>query len=280
MSMEEVLIDGIKQNYERVVNRVQIHKHNLYYCLKQVSKRKMTKDKDSNMEEEQPLEHDEVIIKDILYKCRFGFEQPLVGYHPEFVDAQDTQLYHRLHRDLDQNGQAQFPEGARILSKPSKKIQFLRNHPMVNEHIKELLLAWRANIDSKAILSLLHLNTYVMKYTTKSELASKTYKSVAKAIIAEANEDSPAIKLLQRLLFKTATRDISRQEACLMLSKKHEYVKCSLKAKSVSLLNNKRIKIEAENPDANIVVDKNLAEIYWSRESDENYLKVSSNLHI
>ena len=276
--MEEVLLDGIKMNYERVVNRVQIHKHNLYYCLKPVTQRKK-KDKDSSTGEEQSLEHDEVIIKGTLYKCRFGFEQALMGYHPEFVDAQDTQLYHCLHRDLDENGQAKFPEGARILSKPSKKIQFLRNHPMVNEHIKELLLAWRGNIDSKPILSLAHLNTYVMKYTTKSELASKTYKSVAKATIAEANEDSPAIKLLQRVLFKTATRDISRQEACLMLSKKHDYVKCSLKAKSVSLLNNKRIKIEAENPDANIVVDKNLAEIYWSRESDENYQKVSSNTH-
>ena len=71
----------------------------------------------------------------------------------------------------------------------------------------------------------------------------------------------------------SAGRAISRQECSLQLNNKHGYHKLSLPVKLVSLSGEKSLDLnKLDQPDAKITRTTSMAEAYWKRETDENFL--------
>ena len=171
---EDIIKDetSILENYERWINRVQTHDCSFNYCLREVTKKK---DKSKSDNEEDPiLESGQQIKNGKIYECRFGYPADLAGYSAKFVNVEEAQVFDqvsRLYSSTDPRSPTVMEKGAEIVveSGSTKKLVYLRNHPMVNNHIKELGLGWNANIDSKVILHHDQLEEYIMKYILKEE---------------------------------------------------------------------------------------------------------------
>ena len=278
LSAKELLKDdeSILWNFTNHINKVQIHKHRHNNCLKEVSKKELAKGKEKE-KKDGSLEPGQLLIDGKVYKCRYGYEKPVLGYKETFVDGQKGQILKevsRKHINDNPNAPVVVADGAEIIvaKKTPTAIEFLRNHKMINEHVPEIALLWRANCDTKVILHQKQLEEYISKYIGKAEKSSSDYHATTKATIAEANENSTARATLQRALIRSTTRDVSRQESALLLHRKHELTNCSLKFKHVSLIGeNKLVNVDADDVNRKLSDNQNMAQTYWAREQDENY---------
>lgn len=148
--------DSMMLSYERLIDRVQLHKHTLTYCLREKKKEKEKPDKETketkesvegdNAKEEAPRLQQEVVIGDKTYECRFGFDKPFFGYKATYETASNerTQILtkvdrqHHLNKDGTPSEAVVHPRGALITPGASKDklLLYLRNHPALNETIK------------------------------------------------------------------------------------------------------------------------------------------------
>ena len=273
--------ESMQTAYERTVNKVHIHSHNINYCLSEVKEEKKgQKDDEKKVKEkvnDKPASKDTIlepgtIIKDgKLYKCRFGFDKPLVGYRKDFGEGQKQQVFKSVQRIYPQ--EPVIPEGVKIISDDAtgkKELEYLRNHPAVNDHCKEISLIWGANIDVKFIIHPAQLLAYLSKYVTKGEKPSQEMHSISRAAIAQVNENSPVRSVLQKTIMKAVERDKSRQE-CYQELAGISPVCCSKDFRLISVTGEgKYVNIDGDL-DQKISASKNMADVYWNRKNDPNY---------
>ena len=273
--------ESMQLSYERLVNRVHLHSHNINYCLREVKEEKKGETEDEKKTKEKtmdkPASNDTIlepgtVIKDgKLYKCRFGFDKALVGYTKDFGEGMKQQVFKSVQRKYPQS--PVIPEGVEVISDfetGKKDLVYLRNHPAVNDHSKEISLLWGANTDVKYILHPDHLIGYLTNYVTKGEKASNEMHSISRAAIAKVNEDSPVRSVLQKTIMKAVERDKSRQE-CYQELAGISPVKCSKDFRLVSVTGEgKCINIDGDL-NQKISDSKNVADVYWGREKDPNY---------
>ena len=268
--------ETIQLSYERLVNKVHLHAHSLSYCLKPVTA--PTKFEKDPKQKEHILLPGQIMKDGKLYECRFGFDKPLIGYIKNFgiISNKEETFFKsiaRKYHDVQKNRPV-LPNGAQV---QDKDLLMLRNFPAVNEHCPELSLLWVANLDTKFICHRDQLMAYIGKYVTKSEEPTGTMHSISRAVTARANEDlddaensSSVRKVLGKILMKSTERDRSRQE-CYQELAGISPVTHSLPFKHINVGgDSKTIDLDGDL-DAKISAKKNMAEIYWDRETDVNF---------
>jgi hypothetical protein len=147
------------EDYESLITRIQIHACWVNYCLKPTGKTKEKKDKKGSGDKDKKGSGDKAKKGEKnnqeSHVCRFNFPKPYVGYQVqcEETEGDTSDLIKEIIRSRDQLGKPVHPEGAFIAGggEDNFDITFLRNHPRLNEHIKELATIWRANTDAKII---------------------------------------------------------------------------------------------------------------------------------
>ena len=106
----------------------------------------------------------------------------------------------------------------------------------------------------------------------KGEKSSNNHTKAAKAVVDNLNPVTETRKALQKVLMASNTRDRSKQECALLLSKTHDYVKHSSSLRFCSLSGSKSVNLEKLSDDSNkITRDSSLQETYWMREEDTNF---------
>ena len=127
-----------------------------------------------------------------------------------------TELIIRLEENM--------PDGAEFYR---NKLNILRNHPRIVQHVPELLSIWRGNVDQKLIESLQHLLRYLLKYVLKPEQGSQMFTNIVKSLTDDAPNDCPVRKVFQKVIMRTTSEhDVSRPE-CLKLFSDQKFVKFS-----------------------------------------------------
>ena len=244
------------------------------YCLKEVAKLKPN--------EPVQLKQGEHVINNIKYECRFGYEQEFEGFLAHFVKGHQAQILNLVERQLkdekDPKSEAFMPEGARIV-RPDEEmrkqgIYYLRNHPTLNNHIKELLIIWMANVDTKFILHPEQLEEYVTKYCCKDEKPSHHFANVLRASIAKCNPNSTVRSACQKALIQGNVRDVSRQEAFMQLEKSLAYVDCSQSFRMVSLTGNCQVDLNCNDPKKKVTKKDDVAETFYKRKDDPLFLEL------
>ena len=106
----------------------------------------------------------------------------------------------------------------------------------------------------------------------KDEKSSNNYTKVSKAALDKVNPDSSIRKALQKVLIASNTRDISRQECFLLLSKKHDFVTFSLATRNCSVAGGRSVPIQhLKTDDSKLTKDDGYFETYCNREKDPNF---------
>ena len=124
-------------DYERLVNKVEIHRCTSSYCLRL-----------------------QKLLK--IYLCRFKFPNQPFGFQMvNETDEEGTVNHHKLVEILIKEG---IDEGAYY---QMNILEFLRTHPRLASHVPELLCIWRANCETSLISS----TDAVIKYILKVRLA-------------------------------------------------------------------------------------------------------------
>ena len=222
---------------ERLINRVNLHHCTKTYCLRYLAEL-------------------------LRYICRFRFPKELHGYCFETEKSlPDTESIVGLLQKHCASAGADISNG---------KVHVMRNHPRIVETIEELLIIWRANCDTKLIQSLEALMKYIMKYAMKKEQNSPSFDAVVKELTDKTASDTPVRKLFARILLKTiADHDMGYHEAHKIVEGK-PHIEYSHGFKNVNLTDVRMLHIEAQ-ADGAPATKKNPADIYWARETDENY---------
>ena len=229
-------VEDIDQDYELLVNRVELHTCRLLYCLKKF------------------LESQ---------RCRFGYPLTLVGFIERILDGEGgRKIWEEVVRSDD------FPLGAGF---EYGKLRIVRNHPRIVMHVPELLVLWRGNVDQKLIDNPKQFLKYALKYLLKPEVGSLAFSDIIKTLTKNADENAPVRKVFQKILLKlVGEHDMSKNEAWRIVSG-GSYVTHSRPYRYLNLTGSRRVNIEAnENADQPAVV-QNFCDIYWAKESDENY---------
>ena len=82
-------------------------------------------------------------------------------------------------------------------------LEILRNHPDMNNHIAELLILWRANVDQKSIETYEQLVQYIFKYVMKPEETSDFMSKLKKALAKKIDDVTPLNKTAQKVLMSS-----------------------------------------------------------------------------
>ena len=226
------------------------------------------------------LKQGEHLINNVKYKCRFGYEKDFVGYVASFVKGHLTQILNQVERkrviQSDPKSDAYFSEGAKlVVPSPGEDekigIHYLRNHPTLNDHIKELLLIWMANIDTKYILHPEQLEEYVTKYCCKNEQPTHHFTNVLKASIAKCNPNSTMRSACQKALIQGNVRDVSRQEAFLQLDSSLNYVECSKTFKYVSLSGCYQVDLNCQDTKKKVAKKNDVAQSFYKRAENSEF---------
>lgn len=136
-------VEDIDQDYELLVNRVELHTCRLLYCLKKF------------------LESQ---------RCRFGYPLTLVGFIERILDGEGgRKIWEEVVRSDD------FPLGAGF---EYGKLRIVRNHPRIVMHVPELLVLWRGNVDQKLIDNPKQFLKYALKYLLKPEVGSLAFSDI------------------------------------------------------------------------------------------------------
>ena len=230
-----------EQDYELLVNRVQLHGCRLSYCLRKI------------------LE---------LLRCRFGYPITLKGFINQLLTSEGSSILNEVLRLDDFKCGAAYENG---------KLQFLRNHPRFVMHIPELLPIWRGNIDQKLIDSPQHLLKYVLKYLLKPEEGSLAFTDIIKTLTSNAASTTPIRKIFQKILLKTVSEhDISKNE-CWKIVSGEPYVIFSRPFRYLNLTGSRRVVTESTGDGGQSALAKNFCDLYWQRDNDENYSEFVKN---
>ena len=195
--------------------------------------------------------------------CRFHFPIDLHGFKFIFDHAGSKII------GVDKV-QTETNAGAEFLR---NELKFLRNHPTVVHHVPELLLLWGANIEGRPVQSYKQVLRYLLKYMFKDEPNSSPFQAITKAVIEATADEEPVRRLFQRLLMKTVgEHDLSKQE-CHHILNGFDFVQFSMDFVSVNLSGTARVRTPEVEGDDQKATGDNWASIYWSRDSDPNYLK-------
>ena len=229
-------LSDLETDYELMTNRVMLHACRVTYCLKQLTN---------------------------FLRCRFGFPLTTNGFIARLLEENGKSMWNEIVRlDNFQQG-AEFREG---------EMEILRNHPRIVCHVPELLTIWRGNIDQKLIKSPQVLLKYILKYMMKPEEGSLAFTDIIKTLTANADEDSPTRKVFQRILLKCVSEhDISKNEAWRIISGK-PYVSYSRPFRYLNLTGSRRVNLDAGENQEQPALGKNFCDIYWAKETDENYI--------
>ena len=212
--------------------------------------------------------------------CRFGFPKELAGYRQMKPDnmtleqfeeelKQPNQFARYLARDVESAA-----EGAEIDPFETAAIVLLRNHPMLVEHIPEMLSLWRANIDGKVVVNNYQLRKYIMKYIMKPEPTSENFETLVKKISETAAEDVPLRKVVQRILLtNNKGHDVGIAEVFLNASQMN-YVTYPRSFCQIKLTSTVAVNVEGGPDDPAIKENNGVAERYWRRETDPKYKQV------
>ena len=96
-------------------------------------------------------------------------------------------------------------------------LEILRNHPDMNNHIAELLILWRANVDQKSIETYEQLVQYILKYVMKPEETSDFMSKLKKALAKKIDDVTPLNKTAQKVLMSClGQRDMTSNEYFLI----------------------------------------------------------------
>ena len=229
-------IEDVDQDYELLVNRVQLHACRLLYCLKKFL--------DS-------------------HRCRFGYPLTLRGFIAKILDGErGRQIWEEVVRSDE------FPLGAGF---EFGKLSIAKNHPKIVLHISELLVLWRGNIDQKLIDNPKQFLKYALKYLLKPEVGSLAFSDIIKTLTTNADDNAPVRKVFQKILLKlVGEHDMSKNEAWRIVSG-GSYVTHSRPYRYLNLTGSRRVNIEANDNADQPAVASNFCDIYWAKESDENY---------
>ena len=232
----------INQDYELIINRVQLHSCRITYCLRKI------------------LE---------MLRCRFGFPLTLKGFIVNVLEIPGaTAILNALER-LDD-----FQSGAEIVN---KKVQLLRNHPRLVVHVPEIALIWRGNTEAKLIDCPRVFLKYISKYMLKPEVASLAFKDIVKTLTLNAEENTPVRKIFQKIMMKTVSEhDMSRNECWKVISGR-KYVTHSRPFRYLNLTGSRRVNLEENDNPEQPAVAKNFCDIYWSKETDGKYQALVDN---
>ena len=114
--------EEITAHYCRLANKCQHHSCLNSYCLKTVKK--------DGVE---------------TTECRFKFPKETLGFVPTYADPENSLTMSEVKREMDANGEPTLPKGAEFGNdNGSSVLNFVRNHPVFNEHIRELSPIWGA----------------------------------------------------------------------------------------------------------------------------------------
>jgi ATP-dependent DNA helicase PIF1 len=90
-----------------------------------------------------------------------------------------------------------------------------RNDEMLNQYNRLLLTSWLANIDIAPCTSLRGVVDYVVKYASKAEKESESYRQIATRLLSNLNPERPFQSLVAKLMNQlVGERDWSSQEVC------------------------------------------------------------------
>ena len=231
-------VTDLEADYESIVNRVMLHACKPTYCLIKAAFER--------------------------YRCRFGYPLTLHGFIRRLLEANGGQIWDEIVRTDGFDEAAEFLNGT---------LELLRNHPRLVSHIPELLPIWRGNIDQKLIKSPEMLLKYILKYMMKPEQGSLPFMDIVKAMTANADDTTETRKIYQRILLKSVgEHDISKNEAWRIVSGK-PFVQYSRPFRNLNLTGNRRVNLSVG--DEGQVLSKNFCDLYWAKETDENYLRFS-----
>lgn len=85
-------------------------------------------------------------------------------------------------------------------SKRRLRFEPTRNDPLLNTHNRAMILAWRANIDLKPVLSKESALEYAAKYATKAEKNAPAFTDLLRSVVENSNEQMTAQAACQKLL--------------------------------------------------------------------------------
>ena len=230
-------VQDLEEDYESLVNRVQLHTCTRAYCKKNNTTR-----------------------------CRFGFPLPLRGFeHVISTGPDDKGMLVAVKRK-----NPSIMLGAEI---EAGNLELLRNHERVVGHVPELLSIWRGNIEQKLIKSPQTLLKYILKYMFKPEEGSLAFTDIVKTLTNNAEDNEPVRKVFQRILLKlVGEHDISKNEAWRIVSGE-SYVHYSRPFTFLNLTSSRKINVESAEGDTEGLLTKNFCDIYWARDSDPNFAR-------
>ena len=231
-----------REQYENLINRCMLHQCKEGYCLNR-SKR----DPEGNM------------------ICRFKFPMEPHAFQLNFEpNLHGQQLASANKIPVGSGKGADFEKGNLI---------FWRNHPALVHHVPELLLIWGANIEGRPVQSYHQTLRYLLKYMMKDEPNSASFGAVLKGVVEASKDEEPVRKAFQKMLMKTVgEHDLSKQE-CHHILNGLDFVEFSCDFVPVNIMGTKRVRTPKSADDNMEATDTNLANIYWTRETDTNYLK-------
>ena len=256
---------------KRLIDRVMIHKCKKGSCLTETFK--TVKNNEGKKE----------IIKE--KHCRFNFPfdlngfklkfneetEELEGYDPDIKEESDP-LSDPLHfgasyRKLDEKTQKFI----------DTKLELLRNHPELNNHIAEVLILWGANVDQKCITSYEQVVQYLLKYVLKPEKGSEFFTSLKAAIAKKVDDDTPLKKTATKVLMSCiGQRDMTSNE-CFLIAHGHPYVEFSQAPRTANLKGSSVAKKKLKDESECIQDDDNFTEAYWKREEIDGYKQLCTD---
>ena len=268
--------EHLQESYERLVNMVQTHECSHSYCLKEVELNKKEKEK---LTDEAKIREQRLVLKDKkFYQCRFGFPLPYFGYEPKYLPAKDNDILDEVIKrpDLTLRGCHVIPrKGAPTIH----DLNLVRNHPNVNFHIKEFLLVWRGNIDSKIILDPAQVKKYLFSYISKHEGESIDFRKACRAAVANCNDATSMKKAAQKIMMQTVNRDTPLQEAILQLKRDRNYADFSQTFHQISVGGSKSLNLHPKDMKQKLTNTDSYQDHYWNRHQDPKYLEAVQNFN-
>ena len=267
----------LRDNYVRLVDLCQIHRCLHRYCLKEVKLKKEEKDKLKTAED---LRKQQLVFKkgekgesDGLYQCRFGYPSDLYGFEAEYHPSKDQGCQKIISVKKPDNMTLR---GAHVdpisPDQPDKRVvNFPRNHPTVNNHIKEFLCMWQANTDSKVIYDPVQVTRYLFKYVCKAEKESLDFRKVARAAVSAAADDKSVKHGLQKILIKSVSKNTPLQEAHLHLGQDEVYADISQSFRYCSVGKSKAVDLDVEDMKVKATKPDDYPELFWKRHTDPNF---------
>ena len=161
--------------------------------------------------------------------------------------------------------------------KVNTKLELLRNHPALNNHIGELLILWGANVDQKCIQSYEHLRDYLLKYVLKPEKISDFFTRLARVIGRKVDDTTSLNKIAQKVLMNCiGQRDMSSNE-CFLIAHGKPYVKFSHNPRVANLKGSHAAKKKVKKATDAIHDDDDWQNSYWKKEEIVGYKKLCTD---